>query len=133
MLEGMGFPTLRCKKALLATGNSGDAQAAMEWLFVHMEDPGTYISFHLGARSYVRIVGSYFCLWALKRIIRRYRRADGCESWPPRAIGGAGRNASRYGVHARSGPKGPSGNRMSSLTVTTPMLKQADVPNRFAV
>jgi len=37
-LEGMGFPTIRCQKALLATGNS-DADAAMEWLFAHMEDP----------------------------------------------------------------------------------------------
>ena len=38
-LEGMGFPTIRCQKALLATGNS-DPEAAMEWLFGHMEDPG---------------------------------------------------------------------------------------------
>lgn len=38
-LEGMGFPTVRCQKALLATGNQ-DAEAAMEWLFAHMEDPG---------------------------------------------------------------------------------------------
>ncbi|KAG5643673.1 hypothetical protein DXG03_000504 [Asterophora parasitica] len=37
-LEGMGFPTVRCHKALLATGNS-DAEAAMDWLFAHMEDP----------------------------------------------------------------------------------------------
>ncbi|KAF7974371.1 hypothetical protein HWV62_12338 [Athelia sp. TMB] len=37
-LEGMGFPPVRCQKALLATGNS-DAEAAMEWLFGHMEDP----------------------------------------------------------------------------------------------
>lgn len=37
-LEGMGFPTVRCQKALLATGNS-DPEAAMEWLFGHMEDP----------------------------------------------------------------------------------------------
>ncbi|KAF8905100.1 ubiquitin carboxyl-terminal hydrolase 14 [Gymnopilus junonius] len=37
-LEGMGFPTIRCQKALLATGNN-DAEAAMEWLFAHMEDP----------------------------------------------------------------------------------------------
>ncbi|KZT68491.1 ubiquitinyl hydrolase [Daedalea quercina L-15889] len=37
-LEGMGFPTVRCQKALLATGN-GDAEAAMEWLFQHMDDP----------------------------------------------------------------------------------------------
>ena len=39
-LEGMGFPLVRCQKALLATGNSG-AEPAMEWLFNHMEDPGT--------------------------------------------------------------------------------------------
>ncbi|KAH0826369.1 hypothetical protein J3R83DRAFT_5331 [Lanmaoa asiatica] len=37
-LEGMGFPTVRCQRALLATGNSS-AEAAMEWLFNHMEDP----------------------------------------------------------------------------------------------
>lgn len=36
-LEGMGFPRNRCDKALHATGNS-DANAAMEWLFAHMED-----------------------------------------------------------------------------------------------
>ena len=35
----MGFPPIRCQKALLATGNS-DPEAAMEWLFAHMEDPG---------------------------------------------------------------------------------------------
>ncbi|KAJ6502176.1 hypothetical protein C8R45DRAFT_975636 [Mycena sanguinolenta] len=37
-LEGMGFPTIRCQKALLATGNSSP-ELAMEWLFAHMEDP----------------------------------------------------------------------------------------------
>ncbi|KAG5652383.1 hypothetical protein H0H81_005213, partial [Sphagnurus paluster] len=37
-LEGMGFPLVRSQKALLATGNS-DAEAAMEWLFAHMDDP----------------------------------------------------------------------------------------------
>lgn len=37
-LEAMGFPRNRCDKALYATGNS-DANAAMEWLFGHMEDP----------------------------------------------------------------------------------------------
>ena len=41
-LEAMGFPTIRCQKALLATGNS-DANAAMEWLFQHMDDPGTQL------------------------------------------------------------------------------------------
>ena len=35
----MGFPLVRCQKALLATGNS-DVEAAMEWLFAHMEDAG---------------------------------------------------------------------------------------------
>lgn len=37
-LEAMGFPQVRCEKALHATGNS-DAEAAMNWLFSHMEDP----------------------------------------------------------------------------------------------
>ena len=36
-LEGMGFPTIRCKKALLA--NAGNPDAAVQWLFEHMEDP----------------------------------------------------------------------------------------------
>lgn len=36
-LEAMGFPTVRCQKALLATGNS-DPEAAMEWLIGHMDD-----------------------------------------------------------------------------------------------
>jgi uncharacterized UBP type Zn finger protein len=39
LLEGMGFPAVRCQKALLATGNN-DPNVAMEWLFMHMEDPG---------------------------------------------------------------------------------------------
>ncbi|KAL8896804.1 MAG: hypothetical protein Q9192_002902 [Flavoplaca navasiana] len=37
-LETMGFPRVRCEKALHATGN-GDAEAAMNWLFSHMDDP----------------------------------------------------------------------------------------------
>ncbi|KAJ5672425.1 hypothetical protein N7507_001552 [Penicillium longicatenatum] len=37
-LLGMGFPTVRCEKALYATGNS-DPEVAMNWLFAHMEDP----------------------------------------------------------------------------------------------
>ena len=36
-LQGMGFPEVRCQRALLATGN-GDAEAAMNWLFGHMDD-----------------------------------------------------------------------------------------------
>ena len=42
-LESMGFSTIRCQKALLATGNS-DAETAMTWLFEHMEDPGWFRS-----------------------------------------------------------------------------------------
>ena len=37
-LTAMGFPEIRCQKALHATGNA-DADAAMNWLFAHMEDP----------------------------------------------------------------------------------------------
>lgn len=37
-LRSMGFPQVRCEKALHATGNS-DAEAAMNWLFSHMDDP----------------------------------------------------------------------------------------------
>ncbi|KAJ5097567.1 hypothetical protein N7456_008288 [Penicillium angulare] len=37
-LSSMGFPAVRCEKALHATGNS-DTEAAMNWLFAHMEDP----------------------------------------------------------------------------------------------
>ncbi|KAL5332159.1 hypothetical protein BJX70DRAFT_384968 [Aspergillus crustosus] len=37
-LLGMGFPQVRCEKALYSTGNS-DLEAAMNWLLSHMEDP----------------------------------------------------------------------------------------------
>jgi len=47
-LEGMGFPRNRCEKALHATGNS-DANAAMEWLFAHMEDPDIDAPLDLGS------------------------------------------------------------------------------------
>src|SRR3569833_1089896 len=46
-LEGMGFPRVRCEKALHATGNS-DANAAMEWLFQHMDDPDIDAPLSLG-------------------------------------------------------------------------------------
>jgi ubiquitin carboxyl-terminal hydrolase 5/13 len=36
-LTTMGFPEIRCKKALLAV--PGDLEGAMNWLFQHMEDP----------------------------------------------------------------------------------------------
>lgn len=35
----MGFSENRCRRALINTGNAG-AEAAMEWLFAHMDDPG---------------------------------------------------------------------------------------------
>lgn len=49
-LEGMGFPQVRCEKALHATGNS-DANVAMEWLFAHMEDPDIDTPVNLGGAS----------------------------------------------------------------------------------
>jgi ubiquitin carboxyl-terminal hydrolase 5/13 len=49
-LEGMGFPQVRCEKALHATGNS-NANAAMEWLFAHMEDPDIDTPVDLGGGS----------------------------------------------------------------------------------
>ena len=48
MLEGMGFPRVRCEKALHATGNA-DAEAAANWLFSHMEDPDIDVPIDLGA------------------------------------------------------------------------------------
>ncbi|KAJ3052533.1 hypothetical protein HK097_006099 [Rhizophlyctis rosea] len=36
-LLAMGFPEVRCRKALIKTGNNG-ADVAMNWLFEHMED-----------------------------------------------------------------------------------------------
>lgn len=49
-LQQMGFPANRCEKALHATGNT-DANAAMEWLFMHMEDPDIDEPLALGAIS----------------------------------------------------------------------------------
>ncbi|KAF9926454.1 hypothetical protein BGZ67_008096 [Mortierella alpina] len=37
-LQMMGFPLIRCQKALSATNNQG-SEAAMDWLIQHMEDP----------------------------------------------------------------------------------------------
>jgi ubiquitin carboxyl-terminal hydrolase 5/13 len=52
MLEAMGFPRVRCEKALHATGNE-DAEAASNWLFAHMEDPDidTPVNFNAGSAS----------------------------------------------------------------------------------
>lgn len=49
-LEGMGFPRVRCEKALHATGNS-DAEAAMNWLFAHMDDPDIDTPLDLGGTT----------------------------------------------------------------------------------
>jgi ubiquitin carboxyl-terminal hydrolase 5/13 len=49
-LEQMGFPLNRCEKALHATGNS-DANAAMEWLFAHIDDPDIDAPLDLGSGS----------------------------------------------------------------------------------
>ena len=49
-LEGMGFPRVRCEKALHATGNS-DAEAAMNWLFAHMDDPDIDSPLDLGGTT----------------------------------------------------------------------------------
>jgi ubiquitin carboxyl-terminal hydrolase 5/13 len=50
MLEAMGFPKVRSEKALHATGNS-DANAAMEWLFGHMDDADIDAPINLGGGS----------------------------------------------------------------------------------
>ena len=49
-LEAMGFPRVRCEKALHATGNR-DAETAMAWLFEHMEDPHIDAPLDLGGAS----------------------------------------------------------------------------------
>lgn len=49
-LEAMGFPRNRCEKALHATGNS-DANAAMEWLFAHMDDADIDTPLDLGVQA----------------------------------------------------------------------------------
>lgn len=50
MLEAMGFPRVRCEKALHATGNA-DPEAATTWLFEHMEDADidTPVDFNAGS------------------------------------------------------------------------------------
>ncbi|KAL8961787.1 MAG: hypothetical protein Q9193_001702 [Seirophora villosa] len=49
-LEAMGFPRVRCEKALHATGNT-DADTAMNWLFAHMEDPDIDVPLQITAPS----------------------------------------------------------------------------------
>lgn len=49
-LEAMGFPRVRCEKALHATGNA-DSEAAMNWLFAHMEDADIDEPINLGTAA----------------------------------------------------------------------------------
>jgi ubiquitin carboxyl-terminal hydrolase 5/13 len=51
-LMAMGFPKVRCEKALHATGNQ-DPEVAAGWLFEHMEDPDidTPVDFNAGSSS----------------------------------------------------------------------------------
>ena len=50
MLMAMGFPRVRCEKALHATGNE-DAEVAAAWLFEHMEDPDIDTPVNLGGAA----------------------------------------------------------------------------------
>jgi ubiquitin carboxyl-terminal hydrolase 5/13 len=56
-LTAMGFPEIRCQRALLATGNAGDAEAAMNWLFAHMEDADIDDPIDYGAHTQVKSSG----------------------------------------------------------------------------
>lgn len=49
-LESMGFPQVRCEKALHATGNA-DADSAMTWLFAHMDDADIDVPLDLGGSN----------------------------------------------------------------------------------
>lgn len=52
-LQGMGFPLVRCEKALYHTGNSPDAEVAMNWLFAHLEDSDIDVPLELPGNSSV--------------------------------------------------------------------------------
>lgn len=49
-LMSMGFPQVRCEKALQATGNN-DAEMAAAWLFEHMEDPDIDTPLNIGSAA----------------------------------------------------------------------------------
>lgn len=51
-LMSMGFPSVRCEKALYVTGNS-DPEAAMNWLIEHIEDPDIDEPLKLGGSAAV--------------------------------------------------------------------------------
>jgi ubiquitin carboxyl-terminal hydrolase 5/13 len=56
-LEGMGFPRNRTERALHATGNS-DPNAAMEWLFAHLDDPDMDDPLDIGGSSGQAVAGT---------------------------------------------------------------------------
>lgn len=100
-LEGMGFPPVRCQKALLATGNA-DAEAAMNWLFAHMEDPGELT---LSQQQY-----------NVADVIQRHRRPDPCRATGERkysslkvrwSFNRGYRNGSRYGLFGEPSTESP--------------------------
>ena len=77
----MGFPQIRCQKALLATGNS-DPEAAMEWLFAHMEDPGRSLTtFKCSPASLVLTILAV-CLLDIDAPIAQTTRGGGAEPSP---------------------------------------------------
>jgi ubiquitin carboxyl-terminal hydrolase 5/13 len=57
ILMAMGFPRVRCEKALHATGNS-DAEVAAAWLVEHMEDPDIDTPVNLGGGSGAAAAGA---------------------------------------------------------------------------
>jgi len=57
MLMSMGFPRVRCERALHATGNV-DAEIAAGWLFEHMEDPDIDQPLDLGGSKHTSGGGS---------------------------------------------------------------------------
>jgi uncharacterized UBP type Zn finger protein len=94
-LEMMGFPRVRCEKALRATGNS-DAESAMEWIFSHMDDPGVLWPNLLSSSD-----------WNVHDVIRHRRptiRRGATAYWSGTgAIAGDGGYVDRYGVYSRPG------------------------------
>lgn len=54
-LQEMGFPEVRCVKALYSTGNT-DADTAMNWIFAHMDDADIDVPLKLEGESKIASV-----------------------------------------------------------------------------
>lgn len=80
-LEAMGFPQIRCQKALLATGNS-DPEAAMEWLFAHMEDPGRSLTHSPSVFLFLILTTLAVCVLDIDAPIIQTTRGGGAEPSP---------------------------------------------------